>query len=86
MFIVEISRGALAGLPGGHWSGAKYSSTLAQARADLAETFADKLDKEDRGEEYEREWAALAERAKNADVDDVLTFDEFAARIIEEAD
>lgn len=86
MFITETSRGALAGLPGAHWSGAKYSSTLEQARADLADTFADKRAAEDRGEEYGREWAALVERAKNAEVGDVLSFDEFAARIAEEAE
>ncbi len=86
MFIVETSRGALAGLPGGQWFGAKYSSTLAQARADLAEVFADKRADEDRGDEYEREWAALAGRAKIAEVGDVLAFDEFAARIVEEAE
>lgn len=85
MFIVETSRGALAGLPGGHWFGAKYSSTLAQARADLADTFADKRAAEDRGDEFADAWEALEARARVADVGDVLSFDEFAARIVEEA-
>lgn len=86
MFIVETSRGALAGLTGGQWFGAKYSSTLAQARADFAEVFADRLTAEDRGEEYEREWDALMARAKEAEVGDVLSFDEFAARITTEVE
>ena len=86
MFIIETSRGALAGLPGAHWSGAKYSSTLAQARADLADTFADKRATEDRGEEYEREWQELIEAAKVAHVGYIIAGDEFAARIIEEAE
>lgn len=86
MFIIETSRGALAGLPGAHWSGAKYSSTLTQARADLADTFADKRATEDRGDEFTDAWEALEARARGADVGDVLSFDEFAARIIEEAE
>lgn len=84
MFIVETSRGTRAGLPDAQWFGGKFSSTLAQARVDLAEVFADKLYAEDRGEEYEHEWHALAERAKDADVGEALSFDEFAARIVEE--
>lgn len=86
MFIVQTSHGANAGTITADWWDAKYSSTLAQARADLAETFAGKLDKEDRGEEYEREWQELVEMAKVAHIDYIIAGDEFAARIIEEAE
>lgn len=86
MFIVQTSHGANAGTVDAKWWNAKYSSTLAQAREDIAETFADKLDAEDRGEEYEREWQELIEAAKVAHVGYIIAGDEFAARIIEEAD
>jgi len=84
MFIIETSHGAQAGTVDAKWFAAKYASTLAQARAGLADTFADKLAAEDRGDEYERGWNALMERSKGAEVGDVLAFDEFAARIVEE--
>ena len=86
MYIVQTSRGADAGTVRAKWWNAKYSSTLAQAREDIAETFADKLTAEDRGEEYEREWQELIEMAKVAHVGYIIAGDEFAARIIEEAD
>ena len=54
MFIIETSHGAQAGTVDAKWFAAKYASTLAQARAGLADTFADKLAAEDRGDEYER--------------------------------
>lgn len=86
MYIVQTSHGANAGTIAADWWDAKYSSTLAQAREDLAEVFTDRLDKEDRGEEYEREWQELAEMAKVAHVDYIITGDELAARIIEDND
>ena len=86
MFIVQTSRGASAGTTTADWWDAKYSSTLAQARDDLADTFADKLTAEDRGEEYEREWQELIEAAKIAHVGYIIAGDEFAARIIEDAE
>lgn len=40
---------------------------------------------EDRGDEFTDAWEALEARARGANVGDVLSFDEFAARIVEEA-
>lgn len=86
MYIVQTSHGANAGTTTADWWDAIYSSTLAQAREDIAEIFANKLADEDRGEEYEREWQELIEMAKVAHVGYIIAGDEFAARIIEEAD
>ena len=83
-FVVETTHGATAGQPGSQWWGAKYSSRLAQARADLVELFTDKMAAEDRGEWYEREWSRLAKQANAASLDEVFAFDEFAARITEQ--
>lgn len=83
-FVVEVTHGATAGQPGSRWWEAKHSSTLAQARADLAETFTNKIAVEDRGEAYKREWSHLVKQAKAARPGEVFAFDEFAARITEQ--
>jgi hypothetical protein len=83
-FVVEVTHGATAGQPGSRWWESKHSSTLAQARADLAEVFTNKIAVEDRGEAYKREWSRLVEQAKAARPGEVFAFDEFAARITEQ--
>lgn len=83
-FVVEVTHGATAGQPGSRWREAKHSSTLAQARADLAGVFADKIATEDRGEAYKSEWAYLVDQVKTARPGEVFAFDEFAARITEQ--
>lgn len=82
LYIVKTSRGAQAGTAGAKWLAADFCSTLDQAHAALADIFAAKHDREDRGEEYEREWLKLVEVSKRAEVGDVLGFDEFAAQIV----
>ena len=59
------------------------SSTIEDARREMAEAILSQINGEDRGEEYEREWEAAAERAKSAEVGDVVSFDERGWRIIE---
>ena len=58
------------------WSGAAYSSTLEQARVDLASSIGGEMDREDRGEEFEADLGALVKRAAAANIGDVLTYDD----------
>lgn len=83
-FVVETTHGATAGQPGSRWWEAKYSTTLAQARADLLEILTAKTATEDRGEAYLREWRHMADQVKTARPGEVFAFDEFAARITEQ--
>ncbi|MBO7689042.1 MAG: hypothetical protein J6V72_21870 [Kiritimatiellae bacterium] len=70
-----------------NWSPFCYlTPTIEEARRELADSILSRLDDEDRGEEFEAEWRALAERARTADVGDVLAFDERGWRIVEETD
>ena len=83
-YIVQTAGGALAGHDNSLWRNMNWSSTLAQAREALANSFGALHDREDRGEEFEREWEKCIERSQVAEVCEVVSFDEFAARIIEE--
>lgn len=85
-YIVQTARGAQADTAAARWLDSSYNSTVDQARSSLANIFAAKHDREDRGEGYEREWLRLIEQSKTAEVGDVLCFDEFAARIIRDVD
>ena len=83
-YFVEHSRGAQAGTSGADWTQyATEHTTLDGARAEIADCISSHHNREDRGEDYEREWESLMEQAKNADVFDVLSFDENAWRIVE---
>lgn len=83
-FVVETTHGATAGQPGCRWWGAKYASTLEQARADLLEMLTNRIAVEDRGEAHRREWSLMAGQVKTARPGEVFALDEFAARITEE--
>ena len=83
-YIVQTAGGALAGHDNSLWRNMDWNPTLEQAREAMAFTFGGFRDSEDRGEEFEREWERCIERAKVAEVCEVVSFDEFAARIIEE--
>lgn len=84
---IEIAHGAAVELfqyDRANWSPACiFSPTIDEARQELADAILSRLDDEDRGEEFEAEWRALAERAKASDVGDVLAFDERGWRIVE---
>lgn len=81
---IFTSKGVQAGTSEAKWtSNGLGDSTIEAARESLAALFQWKLDREDRGEDYEREWDELIERAEEANVGDVLCFDEFAAKIVE---
>ena len=86
LFVVQTATGAQADTPAAKWYAADYNPTIEQARQAMADLFAAKHDRDDRGEEFEREWERLIDRAKTAEVGEVLSFDEFAARIVEEED
>lgn len=81
-YIVETSHGANAGTADAAWSAAEHRSSIEQAREAMAEMIGARIDCEDRGEEFESEWQRLADRAKTAEVGDVLEFDERAWRIV----
>lgn len=87
---IESARGAAVELhryDRTNWSPfCNLTPTIEDARKDLADAILSRLDHEDRGEEFENEWRSLAERAKSADVGDVLAFDERGWRIVEVAD
>lgn len=83
-YVVQTARGAQANTAAAKWWNAQFRSSLEQAREAMAEVFREKLDCEDRGTEYEREWGRLIEQTKDANVGDVLAFDEFAVRVVVE--
>lgn len=85
-YFVENSRGAQAGKSGANWvQYATEHATIEDARAELIECIASHHEREDRGEIYEREWESLMEQAKEAEVGDVIAFDENAWRIVKTA-
>lgn len=85
-YIVQTAHGPQADTNAAKWQDAAYCSTIEQAREKISAMFADKADGEDRGEDYEANWMKLAERSMSAHVGNALAFDEFAARIVEDAD
>lgn len=89
-FDIEVAHGAAVELyqyDRANWSPTCIlAPTIDEARQELADAILLQLDDEDRGEEFEAEWRALAERAKAADVGDVLAFAERGWRIVEVAD
>lgn len=83
---VQTAHGAQVDTGAERWWDVAFPSDLDQAREAMADVFAGKLDREDRGEEFESEWACLINRSKTAEVGEILYFSEFAARIVEDAD
>lgn len=57
--------------------------TLERVRESVRRRILAQIDREDRGEDYEREWNRLADEAKTAEPGDVLTFDERHWRIVD---
>ena len=66
------------------WHRADEYITLDAAREAIAEAIWRLYEGEDRGEEYESKWESLAKRAKELEIDEVLSFDEHAWRIVAE--
>lgn len=66
------------------WHRADEYITLDAAREAVAEAIWRLYEVEDRGEEYERKWEALAKLAEELEIDEVLEFDEHAWRIVAE--
>ena len=86
MFVIETCRWANGNYT--RWLGVAYASTLEQARKDIADNILAQNNREDRGEVYEREWEALAERAKTAEIGEEFEFEHDARkwRITEDKD
>ena len=85
-FIVQTAGGPLAGHDNSLWRNMDWNPTLAQAREAMADCFGALLDREDRGAEFEKEWKKCVKRSQVAEVCEVVSFDEFAARIVEDID
>lgn len=84
MYIIETSRRMNGRWT--HWAGVEFCSTFEQAQKAIAYQILGQLNREDRGEEYEREWETLSERSKSAMLGEEFEFDERKWRIAEEQD
>lgn len=84
-YIVQTARGAQADTAEAKWQDVELCGSLDQARDAAATIVGAKADAEDRGDEYAAEWDRLIEQAKTVNVGYTLAFDEFAVRIIEDA-
>lgn len=67
-----------------NWQDLRFADSIDEARGLMAHYIGLNANEDDRGEEYEAEWEALAGEAKTAEVGDVISFDECAWRIVEE--
>jgi hypothetical protein len=83
-YIVQTARGAQADTAEVKWWDADWCATLDQAREAVEGMLYQKMEVEDRGDEYVDAWQELADQALDTDVGDVLAFDEFAVRIRKE--
>lgn len=81
-YIVQSAHGARLDA----WGDLEFAATLEEARIMMSRYIALRVGPEDRGEEFEAEWEALADEAKTADVGDVLSFDERGWRIVEDGE
>ena len=80
-FLVQCDHGPQAG---NGWRTVSYNPDVATARLSMAAVIGRHLDRKDRGEESEENWRKLIKAAATANPGDVLCFDEFAVRIVEE--
>lgn len=69
-----------------NWQDLRFADSIDDARGLMAHYIGLHADEDDRGEEYEAEWEALAGEAKTAEVGDVISFDERAWRIVEDVE